>query len=367
MQTKRPKRGDLQVRNVLVPIDFSAMSIVAVETAKTLARRFGARIHLVHVHEATYPAAFMATTPMMAGELISIQRQNEKQQRIRLCDLAARLDLLPGDCYVSTAPPAFDAICGMARQLSIDLIVMPTHGRTGLKHVFLGSTAERVVQHSPCPVFIARKRTDCVNTILVPVDFSRCSLDALNYAIGFAERAATKIIVFHAVHPGYAYTSDGYAMYDSSEVTKAIRKDAERRMRQFVRATRFGGVKFETIIGVGAAVEEICAVAKGKDVDLIVTPTHGRTGLKHVLIGSVAEQIVRHADRPVLVVPSHPAIRAATLKPLKRLNRIACGVRHHHSPNGKQTSMARRYRERLASPFPERRKTNKFRESHARS
>jgi len=206
-----------------------------------------------------------------------------------------------------------------------------------------------------------------VNTILVPVDFSRCSLDALKYAIELAKTVAAKIVVFHAVHLGYAYTSDGYAMYDLSEITKALRKDAERQMSQFVRASKFGGVKFEAIIGIGAVVEEICAIAKEKDVDLIVTPTHGRTGFKHVLIGSVAEQIVRHADRPVLVVPSHPAIRAASLKQRHRINRIACGVRRNHSTNGKLTSTARQYRERPAPPFPERRKTNKFRESHGRA
>lgn len=356
----------LNFQNILVPVDFSVMSVVAIETAKRLARQFGSRIHLVHVQDAMYPVAFMATTPMMTGDLMVIHQENTKKLQKDLGDLAARLDVSPDDCHVLTAPPAFDAICAFAQQRSIDLIVMPTHGWTGLKHVFLGSTAERVVQHSPCPVWIARKRPNGVNTILVPVDFSRCSLDALTYAIELAKNAAAKIIVFHAVHLGYTYTTDGYAMYyDLTIITKALRKDAERQMRQFVRAAKFGGVKFETAIGVGAAVQEICAVATGRDIDLIITPTHGRTGFKHLLIGSVAEQIVRHSDRPVIVVPSHPEIRAAIQEQRREGKRIVRAVRRDQRSLGTRICTASKYRG-PASPFPERRKTNKFRESHAR-
>jgi nucleotide-binding universal stress UspA family protein len=353
------------IRNILVPIDFSEMSIQAIEAAENLACRFGARIYLVHVQDATYPAGFMAPTPMMTGDVIAIHHENEKSLRKRLRDLAARLDLSPDDCRVLTTAPAFDAICGLARELSIDLIVMPTHGRTGLKHLFLGSTAERVVQHSPAPVFVVRKRGGGLNTILVPIDFSGCSLDALKYAIKFAEKVAAKIIVIHAVHLGYAYTSDGYAMYDLSQITKTLRKDAERQMREFVRAAKFGSVKFETAIRVGPAVEEICAFAKGEDVDLIITATHGRTGFKHVLIGSIAENVVRHADRPVLVVPSRPKIRATTLSKRARPARIGCGIHRGAARVPNQVTTARRSREPIRHPFPERRNINKFRESHS--
>ncbi len=352
------------VRNILVPIDFSKMSIQAIETAKNLAHRFGARIHLVHIQDAIYPAGFMATMPMMTGDMIAIHDENEKRLRKRLRDLAARLDLSPDDCRVLTTAPAFDGICELARELSIDLVVMPTHGRTGLKHVFLGSTAERVVQHSSVPVFVVRKREGSLNKILVPVDFSRCSLDALNYVIEFGEKVAAKIIIFHAVDLGYAYTSDGYAMYDLSQITETLRKDAERQMREFVRAAKFGSVKFETAIREGPPVEEICAFAKGEDIDLIVTATHGRTGFKHVLIGSMAENIVRHADRPVLVVPSHPEIRAMTPSKRARPDRIECGIHRSAAQVPNETTTAGRYRKPVRHPFPERRNVNKFRESH---
>ena len=80
-------------------------------------------------------------------------------------------------------------------------------------------------------------------------------------------------------------------------------------------SVNFGDVKFETAFTDGSPVLDICSFAKEHDVDLIITSTHGLTGFKHVLIGSIAEQVVRHAPCSVLVVPSHPQTRMANLKP----------------------------------------------------
>jgi nucleotide-binding universal stress UspA family protein len=103
------------IKTLLVPIDFSVMSIQAVETAKRLARPFEARIHLLHVQDAMYPAGFAAPAPTLMNDVIAILRQNEKKLRERLRDLS------PDDCHVLTDPAAFDSICRTARDLSIDL------------------------------------------------------------------------------------------------------------------------------------------------------------------------------------------------------------------------------------------------------
>ena len=282
--------------------------------------------------------------------------------------------------HVRTGTPVFDVICRLAAEISADLIVTPTHGHTGLKHVFLGSTAERVVQHAPCPVLVARKRgkkpsrvaskgkaSGSIDTILVPVDFSQPSFQALEYSIEFAERVAAKLIVFHAVDLGYAFTADGYGMCDLSILIEGARKGAEHQMREFVRLAKFRGVKFETVVKDGTPVSEICAVAEQRDVDLITTATHGRTGFKHLLMGSVAEQVVRHAHRPVLVVPSHPEVRAATLTRGTRRDQQSTGQRAKSRALPISTErLTKRDRKLVAHQFPERRKTNKFRESHSR-
>ena len=364
-----------RVRRILVPIDFSKMSILAIETAKRLAQRFEATIDLVHVYELDYPAGFIAPAPpLMPYPVVAYDAGAERKIGERLRALAAQYDLPNEACHVGSGAPAFDEICRLARELMANLIVLPTHGYTGLKHVFLGSTAERVIQHSPCPVFVARERgkkrsrissSGSINSILVPVDFSQCSFQALEYAIEFAERVAARLIVFHAVHLGYALTADGYGMYDLSAVQDAARKDAERQMEEFLRLAKFRGVKFETVVKDGPPVSEICEFAEQRDVDLIITATHGRTGFKHLLMGSVAEQIVRYAHRPVLVVPSHPEVRAALSTRAPRRARQPKGRSAKRKTLLIASERAKKDRRLIPHPFPERRKTNKFRESHS--
>jgi nucleotide-binding universal stress UspA family protein len=311
------------IQNILVPVDFSEMSIQAINTATRLVRRFGASTHLAHVRQFAYASGFLPAPPMDPFPVMPHEPDAEKNAAKDLHMLARECDVPLATCHILSGGPAFDEICRVAQKIPADLIVMPTHGRTGLKHVFLGSTAERIVQHSPCPVFVVREKKRrskagplySINTILVPVDFSDCSREGLQYAIGFANEFGASIILLHATYLGYIYSSEGTAIYDIPALQKAARKNAQRHMRQLVRSVNFGGVKFETAFTDGSPVLDICSFAKEHDVDLIITSTHGLTGLKHALIGSVAEQVVRRASCSVLAVPSHPQTRMAKLKP----------------------------------------------------
>ena len=310
-----------RIRNILVPIDFSQMSIQAIGAATNLAGRFGATVHLVHVYDSSYPAGFAsipAAVPTAVPVLApTIAAQVQAKRREDLKTLAAQFGISAKNSHLRDGAPAFDEICWVAREIGADLIVTPTRGRTGLKRVFLGSTAERVVQHSPCPVFVYRKGATKIVRILVPVDFSASSLEALKEAIAFADRVAAGIVVMHVVDLGLPLASEGYWMYDLPTLIDAAKEGAQEQMRSFVRRAKFAGVRSETIIQVGPPVSEICQLTETKRIDLIITATHGRTGFKRLLMGSVAEQIVRYAPRSVLVIPSHPAERA------KRIGRAA--------------------------------------------
>ena len=357
----------LKVRNIIVPIDFSKMSVQAIQIAKQLARRFSASIHLAHVRQSNYTADFVAPAFM------TYEQVGEQTALKELEGVGSECGVASASCHVLGGAPPFDEICRLAQTVPADLVVMPTHGRTGLKHVFLGSTAERIVQHSSCPVLVTRGSALQANngsrfrikTILVPVDFSNCSQEGLRYAIAFANEFGAKIILLHATYLGYIYSSEGTAIYDIPGLQKAARKTAERKMRELVRSVNFGAVKFETAFTDGSPVIDICAFAKNHDVDLIITSTHGFTGFTHVLIGSIAEQVVRHAPCSVLVVPSHPHVRAANLAKSAgvKANTVA---RQGQSPNVPRNKAVTRKDGKLTThAFPERRKTNKFRESHS--
>lgn len=347
----------LSFKKILVPVDFSEMSIAAIDTAKKVAARFGGRLCLLHVHEPVYPARLVGASVLMEPETFPLIDDSEKRLTTQLRDLAARFDVDPNDCHVVIAAPAYDAICRFVGSNRIDLTIMPTHGRTGFRHALLGSTAERVVQHSPAPVFIVRDRTE-MRTILVPVDFSPCSLEALKLAVAFAGSIGARIVAFHSVMLMTAFTSDGYPLYDFATTAEALRKNAQELMKEFLSLVRFGDVPFSSAVVVGPVINEICAMTEKQDVDLIITATHGRTGFKHVFIGSVAEKIVRHAPVPVMVVPSNASAREQRLTSNPPASRIVC-----RAPI-KRSQRLKAHDEKHVHPFPERRKTNRFREAH---
>jgi nucleotide-binding universal stress UspA family protein len=323
---------ELDIKNILVPVDLSRMSIQGIETAKRLGRRFGATIHVVHVWEPLYAKAF-AAPPVAWGEFpISLAEETRKQLDQQLTTIASKSGLLPSDkTHFREGAPAFDVICSLAAEIQADLLVVPTRASKGIKRFFLGSTAERLIQHSPCPILVDRKSAAPlsfnssspagqalrIDKILVPVDFSDCSREGLQYAIEFARSFAAKMTVLHVVDLGYSKPKDtsrmehlkGFAGASVKKVLKEVRLE----MRKFLRSVAFGRTKANSEITIGPPVEQISDFALANDFDLIITSTHGLTGFKHVLIGSIAEHLVRQSRVPILVVPSHPSVRAANL------------------------------------------------------
>lgn len=318
-RTKKAQRDALQIRNVLVPIDFSAASLEAVKRALPLIEQFGAHLHLVHVFAPDYPLATMAAMPLIVPEV-----EVTKRVRRHLRNVAKKysIELRSDDIHAIKGRP-FEEICRVARDCDINLIVMATRGNTGLKHLVLGSTAERVVRFSPCPVLVvhtadreepagarekARTRTGGVGfgKILVPIDFSECSMRGVAYAKALAEKFGSKLVLLHSVAIQYYVTSDEYARYDFPLLMRHAEKAARNQMGDLVEKADWDGVKeVESSLQIGHAGQQICARAIEHDADMIVISTHGTTGLKHALLGSTAEYVVRHASCPVLVVPSH--------------------------------------------------------------
>ena len=135
------------------PIDFSRPSLKAIPYALAISRQFGADVHLLHVTDvAQQPPPTLLTLPLVP--------QSEWNRRFmkRLQTLARKYRT---DGKISALEPrtgtAYEEICDVARELKADLIVIATHGYSGYKRMFLGSTAERVVQHSRCPVLVVRQ------------------------------------------------------------------------------------------------------------------------------------------------------------------------------------------------------------------
>ncbi len=140
-----------------------------------------------------------------------------------------------------------------------------------------------------------------IRSLLCAVDFSEPSEHALRHALALAEALGAEL---HVVH---VYTVPVYALPDGALVagpqwTVRIMSDAEQQMKSLLERVEVGTVKVTPHVLEGVPHEEIAALGRKLGVDLLVVGTHGRTGLAHLLLGSVAERIVRTADRPVLTV-----------------------------------------------------------------
>ena len=175
----------------------------------------------------------------------------------------------------------------------------------------------------------ARAQQPLIRTILVPVDFSDCSLAGLTYAVRFAKEVGARIAVVHVADLGPVMMTMGRGDYDSPTYIEAARRRCGDQIKGFLKRVNFDGVPVDASAVVGYCPGAIYEAAAKEGADLIIISTHGRTGLRRAFIGSVAESTVRHAACPVLVVPSfsreekhglsestsQPALRRSVKKP----------------------------------------------------
>jgi len=298
-----------KVEKILVPVDFSPASMEALDYAVSLAKQFRAAIHLVHVYPPDEASSVPGAGHLLLQSAEAIERLNEELTNIHRKHAPT---FLPENCHVRSGKP-YQAIVRLAREIDADLIVISTRGHSGVKHLLLGSTAERVVRGAPCPVLVARKSKQTgkvsrealvIRTIVVPTDFSQCSFAGLQYAAFLARNFHATLRLVHAIYPYTDYVFVDRAGVRLSGLVEAVEEAARQEMDALKQMDLLRGLTVQTEILPGPAVDEICAAAGALEVDLIVASTHGRTGFKRAVIGSVAEQVVRYAECPVLVVPS---------------------------------------------------------------
>ena len=308
--SKPSKPKALRVRNVLVTTDFSPASFRAIEAALPLINAFNAEIHLIYVVPPAAPFSSLSDMPVILADSEFRRRIHPRLQEIATCH---SVPLRPRNVHVLKGRP-FEQICRLARDLKIDLIVTATRGLTGLKHVVLGSTAERVVRYSPCPVLVVRSSGAClrngkrpgtslrIKKILVPIDFSKCSQQGFEYARAFSAQLRSKLILMHSLCPASHVTNGEDAPRAFPDLLRRCEAEAATKLRRLSGGS--SAMEIDIPRTFGHAGLQVCCRAEKLSIDLIVISTHGTTGLKHALLGSTAEYVVRHAPCSVLVVPS---------------------------------------------------------------
>lgn len=299
----------MKIDRILVPLDGSKLAEQALPFATTLARAADASIHVIAiVPELTlYDAAGVAAA--LTRELDrSLDRMrsyvDERVAELRIADIRVTAD-------VAIDAPA-EGILEAANSSRADVVVMTSHARGGLMRLWLGSVADAVVRRAGIPVLVLRPeehlrqgnlKAPRIVKILVPLDGSATSESALEPAMTIAEKVGASLTLFMVVEsmPLISPELAPNACYDPVMVFEQ-HEHATRYLERTAARVRGTGLPVATVSTDGLPVAaEITDYARDNGIDLIVMGSHGRGGVRRLLIGSVADKVVRQAEVPVLI------------------------------------------------------------------
>jgi nucleotide-binding universal stress UspA family protein len=314
------------IKRILFATDFSPWAKRAEDYACSLACSWRTSLTVLSVAE--FPPGLNPDYPVNQQYLADLLRQASSQ----VVDLKVRAERrgIAVTTRVATGIPSEEVITA-AKAEDSDLIVVGTRGKTGLAHILLGSTAERVIRGAPCPVLTVRtesadaedngtlSRPVTLERILVPVDFSDCSLDALEYAVVVAQQAQASLMLLHVLEP-VSYGLD--FSFGDSKTREQERERWTKRLAELVSSHQHSRVPMEFQLRGGLPTDSILDSARTLPCDLIVMGTHGRRGISHTISGSGAEAVLRKSLCPVMAVRSlkfrsdHSKVISAEITPV---------------------------------------------------
>jgi nucleotide-binding universal stress UspA family protein len=300
----------LRLRCILFPTDGSPSALGAFLHAASLAERTGAELHGLHVAEpAEEPGDWLEGLRVTPADVAADLRLPALPPEAPRWEAGAPVPLVYAEEH---APKAAPVILDYARAHDVDLIVMGTHGRRGVRRMLMGSVAEEVVRLAPCPVFTVRTREDGergwpVRRVLAPHDFSDHAAAAARHAAALAVTYGAALDLLHVVDVALLPTATvpflGTFRVSGEEVRQRAQEALEERAAALEAAfPRLGDVG--AFVRLGHPVGDILEFAEQHGVDLLVLGSHGLTGLERLLMGSVAEQVIRAAPCPVFTVKS---------------------------------------------------------------
>jgi hypothetical protein len=268
----------VRMEKLMVATDGSEYSESAIREAINLAKVCSSKLFAVSI--VTTNLEFETVVPQ-------VMEKDEKEAREHLESVKNRAAKEGIDCdaIVRLSDEPFQEIIDLAGKNKVNIIIIGTHGRTGLKRLMMGSVTAKVIGHSPCNVLVVplHAKVECRN-ILLATDGSKYSDAAASEAMGIAKKCGSSLFVISVAS---ADTEVASAAGNVKKVTGMAEKE---------------NIHIESIAVKGKPYEAIIETAKQKRADLIIMGSQGRTGLERLLMGSVTERVIGHSEVAVLVV-----------------------------------------------------------------
>jgi len=286
---------------ILVPLDGSELAEIALPYAEELAGRLGSEVNLLAVSES-------AETESYHEHLIYVERMVESTKRgIEMYLEKPHGRAIKVDSRILVGHPA-EEIVDYADKADIDLIVMATHGRSGVRRWVLGSVADKVVRATKRPVALIRakdtrpeiREKGILNKVLVPLDGSKESEAVIPYIEELASKLEAEVVLLRILEVNYEiFQASQLEQLESARV--AAKDYIEKTAAQLKQRGVAASTEFREVM-VSAAAEEIIKLADEIRVDLVAMSTHGRSGVSRWTFGSVADRVLHEGNTPLLLV-----------------------------------------------------------------
>jgi nucleotide-binding universal stress UspA family protein len=286
---------------IVVPTDGSEYAERAAEHAAAVARAFDATVHVVSVVDED------AATSVFERDAVddeTRERLREEGERAIRTTRAALGDVERVESALVEGH-ATESIVGYADEVDADLLVMGTHGRTGVDRYVAGSVTERVLRRTHVPVLTVRdleaaRSLEAYENVLVPTDGSDDADVAVEHALALAAVGGATVHAVNVVDVSSLAASAGEA--PATELLERFEAAGEEATNEVARRAREAGLAAATAVLKGSPGHALLEYVEDEAIDLVAMGTTGRTGLDRYLLGSTTERVVRHAEAPVLAV-----------------------------------------------------------------
>ncbi len=297
------------VTKILVPLDGSRVAEQVLPYACFLATRLKLPVELIGVIDIAAIATSVDTDKARyVGTLINDSKRASQNYLQRVGKK------FPGSSVTYSVEPGKpeDVIIEKAAHEQGTLVTMATHGRSGMSRWLLGSVAEKVLRATTNPLLLVRAGVGGtaetkvkIESIVVPLDTSPLAESVLPEVIDLAKRLNLHVVITHAfVLPMSAYYGSGdYYTPDYGNFSAQLKDEARSYLEERVKELKAQGLeKVSSVFLEGSAAEEIIALVRRQSYSILAMCTHGRSGIKRWVLGSVTEKMVRHSGDPVLVI-----------------------------------------------------------------
>jgi nucleotide-binding universal stress UspA family protein len=294
-------------KKILVPLDGSATAEAVLPYAEAFAAGFKTSVALMSILDIGAMTTHLAANQV--HHLDTIIATEEKRTASYLENVAKIFSRFPTECRMIRGRAA-ETILETTSKERDTLIAMATHGRSGAERWLLGSVAEKVLRGTTNPLFLVRAAAAktspqrIINSIVVPLDGSSLAEQILSTVSNWAQALDVEVTLIRAFEfPASAYYGSEDDLPDYDAFREKARKEAADYLREKANVLVATGVRtVSTLTLEGPAAEEIIGFAQTAPCAVIAMSTHGRSGIRRWMLGSVTEKVVRHGDDPVLIV-----------------------------------------------------------------